>query len=201
MNYIIVILFSYILGSSSMSYYISRIKKVDITKKGSGNLGASNTVATIGWAAGALVFIHDFGKAILAVILARVLFPNLPYVSEIAGVCCVLGHIFPFYLKGKGGKGFASYIGMSFVLDWKFTLILIVVVLLILFITDYIVLGTFTSMVVIPTYFGIISQDMIVVAILAVLSIVMLFKHKDNIHRLRTGTEIGLRSANKGDHR
>ncbi len=201
MNYIIIILLSYILGSSSMSYYISRIKKVDITKKGSGNLGASNTVATIGWVAGALVFIHDFGKAILAIYLARTIFPDVLYAAEIAGVCCVLGHIFPFYLKGKGGKGLASYVGMSIMLDWKFTLCLILVIVLITLITDYIVIGTFTSIVAIPTYFGIASQDIYVVLILCVASVVMVFKHRDNIHRLMNGTEIGLRSANKGEHR
>ena len=201
MNYIIIILLSYILGSSSMSFYISKFKGVDITKKGSGNLGASNTVATIGWLAGALVFIHDFGKAILAVYLVKLIFPNLQYAPELAGVFCVIGHIFPFYLKGKGGKGFASLVGMSMMLDWKFTLCLIVIVLLILFITDYIVLGTFTSMVVIPTYFGIMNHDFIIVLILGIASIVMLFKHIDNIKRLMNGTEIGFRRVNKGEYR
>ena len=184
-----------------MSYYISRFKNVDLKSKGSKNLGASNTVALIGWKAGALVFIHDFGKAILAVCVSRMLFPELPYVGEIAGVSSVLGHIFPFYLKFKGGKGFATFLGMAFILDWKFALGLIVVVLLILFITDYIVLGTFTSIAVVPVYFGIISQDFIVASIFAVASIVILIKHQENIVRLRNGTEVGLRSANRGEHR
>ena len=173
------------------------LKGVDITKRGSGNLGASNTVATIGWLAGALVFIHDFGKAILAVYLAKLIFPNLQYAPELAGVFCVIGHIFPFYLKGKGGKGFASLVGMSMMLDWKFTLCLIVIVLLILFITDYIVLGTFTSMVVIPTYFGIMNHDFIIVLILGIASIVILFKHIDNVIQFDSDISIRWRKNNK----
>lgn len=201
MKYLIVILLSYLIGSSSMSYYISKLKNIDITKKGTGNLGASNTVILIGWKAGALVFIHDFGKAILAVLLARYLFGDLIYISEIAGVSCVLGHIYPFYLNFKGGKGFASYVGMSIVLDWKFTLCLILIVILITLVTDYLVLGTFTSMIAVPTYFGIITNDIIVVLILCVASLVIIYKHKENIPRLLNGTEIGLRSAAKGDNK
>lgn len=201
MNYLIIILFSYIIGSSSMSYYISRIKNIDITTKGSKNLGASNTVALIGWKAGALVFIHDFGKAMLAIYLTRIFFGDVLYGSFISGVSCVLGHIFPFYLKGKGGKGFASYVGMSMMLDWKFTLCLILVVILITLITDYIVLGTFTSMITVPTYFGVITHDINIVLILCVASLVIIYKHRENIPRILNGTEIGLRSANKGEHR
>ena len=71
--------------------------------------------------AGILVGAHDIGKAILAVALARLLSPSLPLASAAAGVACVLGHMFPFYLRFRGGKGFASYLGMTIALNWRST--------------------------------------------------------------------------------
>ena len=70
MGYLAVILGAYLLGSSSMAYYLAKLTKKDVSKNGSGNLGASNTVILIGWKAGVLVGIHDIGKGILAVLLA-----------------------------------------------------------------------------------------------------------------------------------
>ena len=117
MEYTATILLSYLLGSSSMSWYLSKIKKVNLRAGGSGNLGASNAVALMGWKAGILVGVHDIGKSILAVLLAQMLFPSVEYIGAVAGVSSVLGHIFPFYLKFKGGKGFASYLGMTIALN------------------------------------------------------------------------------------
>ena len=112
MQYLIAVLLGYILGSSNMAFYIAKGKKADLTAAGSGNLGASNATILLGWKAGILVGIHDIGKAALAVILARLLFPEAEYIGAAAGIAGVLGHIFPFWLKFKGGKGFASFVGM-----------------------------------------------------------------------------------------
>lgn len=201
MKYICVILLGYLLGSSSMSFYLSKWKKVDIQSHGSKNLGASNAMILMGWKAGILVAIHDIAKAALAVIFARMLFPDVTNIGAVAGVASVFGHIFPFYLKFKGGKGFASYIGMTLALNWKFALILIVVVALITLITDYIVLGTFTTIISVPTYMGITNQSLLLALILLTGTALIFYKHRENIVRLKNGTEIGLRSANRGDHR
>ena len=105
MAYFLAIGLGYLLGCSNMAYWLSRIKNVDIRKNGSGNLGASNATVLLGWGAGVIVALHDIGKAVLAVILTKLLFPEAEYAAAAAGVACVLGHIFPFYLKFKGGKG------------------------------------------------------------------------------------------------
>ena len=107
MNYIIATFMGYLLGCSSMSFYLSKIHGVDIRSHGSKNLGASNTMILMGWKAGILVAVHDILKAALAVIFAQMLFPEVPFIGAVAGVASVYGHIFPFYLKFKGGKGFA----------------------------------------------------------------------------------------------
>ncbi len=201
MNYIYTVLLGYLLGCSSMSYYLAKINKIDIRSSGSKNLGASNAMMLMGWKAGILVGIHDIGKSVLAVILANIIFPELPYAGVAAGVACVWGHIFPFYLKFKGGKGFASFLGMSLAVNWKFTLLLMAAVVIITLITDYIVIGTMTCVLSFPAYMGIVTHDCILPLIILTASVLIIYKHRDNLVRIYQGTEIGFRSANRGDHR
>lgn len=201
MRYLTVILIGYLIGSSSMSYYLGKLKNINISKNGSGNLGASNMVLIMGWKAGILVALHDILKAYIAIVIVRYLFTDLPYVVELAGVACVIGHIFPFYLKFKGGKGLASYIGMTIALDWKFAIALIVLCAILTLITDYVVSATFVTIIAVPVYIGLFYNNLIAFCILSVATLVMFYKHSGNITRLRNGTEIGLRSANKGEHR
>jgi glycerol-3-phosphate acyltransferase PlsY len=201
MGYLWTILLGYFLGCSNMAVYIAKLKKVDLRSSGSGNPGTSNAVILMGWKIGILVGLHDIGKAYLAVALAKLLFPELAAVAEVAGIACVLGHIFPFYLKFKGGKGFASYIGMTLALNWKFALIVMVVVALITLVTDYLVLGTFTTILAVPVYMVIATESLLAVLILCVGTAVIFYKHRENMVRLYKGTEIGLRSTARGDHR
>ena len=201
MKYAVAILLSYLIGSSSMSWYLSKIKKVNMRASGSGNLGASNAVALMGWKAGILVGVHDIGKSILAVLLAQMLFPGVAYIGAVAGVSSVLGHIFPFYLKFKGGKGFASYLGMTIALNWKLALVILLIVVLVTLITDYIVVGTVTTVLSVPTYLGIANHSWVLAAILGVATIVILYKHRENYVRIYNGTELGFRGVGRGDHR
>ena len=201
MEYAIVILLSYILGSSNMAKYLAMAKKVDLTAGGSGNLGASNAVILMGWGAGVLTGIHDIGKSALAVILARLVFPDAPHIGAVAGVASVLGHIYPFWMNFKGGKGFASYLGMTLALNWKFAIVVLALVVAVTLITDYIVAGTTTTIVLVPIYMGISTGSLVLPLILLVATAVIAWKHKDNYVRIYKGTEIGFRSAGRGDHR
>ncbi len=201
MGYVIAALLGYLLGSSNMAKYLAMAKKVDLRAAGSGNLGASNAAILMGWGAGVAVAVHDAGKALLAVLLVKLLFPALVHAGAVAGVAAVLGHIFPFYLKFRGGKGFAPYLGMTIALNWKFALALLAAVLVITVVTDYIVIGTFSTIAGVPLYMGLAERSLVLPAILLVASAVILYKHRENITRLRTGTEIGLRSTAKGEHR
>ena len=201
MAYILIVLAGYLLGSSNLALYISKMKKVDIRTGGSGNLGASNATALLGWRIGILVALHDIGKAALAVMLAKLYFPELPLAGAVAGVASVLGHIFPFYLKFKGGKGFASYFGMTLALNWKFALVIAVLVLLVTVITDYIVAGTTLTIVTVPVYLGIAEHSVLLALTLCIATAVIVYKHRMNYVRIYKGTEIGLRSVMKGKHR
>ena len=201
MQYVIVILLSYILGSSNMAKYLAAIKRVDLTAGGSGNLGASNAVILMGWGAGVLTALHDIGKSALAVILARLVFPDAPHIGAAAGVAAVLGHIFPFWMKFKGGKGFASYLGMTLALHWKFAIAVLLLVVAVTLITDYIVAATTTTIVLVPIGLGLLTQSWILPLILLVASLVIAWKHRENYIRIYNGTEIGFRKAGRGDYR
>lgn len=201
MKYILAVLLGYLLGCSSMAFYIGKMKRKDIRTAGSGNLGASNATVLFGWGAGVTVALHDIGKAVIAVFLAKCLFPELEYAGAAAGVACVLGHIFPFYLGFRGGKGLASYFGMTLALNWKLALIVAAVIVLATLITDFISVGALSSIVVVPVYMGVATHNLILVAILCVATMVMFVKHWENIVRIAKGEEIGLRRTVKGEDR
>ena len=198
--YIAAILIGYLLGCSSMALYIAKFKKVDIQKKGTGNLGASNAMMLMGWGAGVLTALHEIGKAVLAVWLCRRLFPGAPYIGLVAGVAAVLGHNFPFYLRFKGGKGLAAFWGMTLMINWKFALAVALSIVLITLITDYIFLGTVAAAAAVPVYVYF-AQGAAAAAVVCIASVCIIARHKDNFIRLKNGTEVGFRRANSGKER
>lgn len=200
MQYLLIALIGYLLGSSNMATYLAAFKGVNLRAGGSGNPGASNAMILMGWRAGILVGVHDIGKAVIAVLVCAHFFPAVPLAGAVAGVSCVMGHMFPFYLKFRGGKGFAPYLGMVLALHWKFALILVLAVILVTLVTDYIVLGTMTTVVSFPLYAAW-TDSILAGALLALLSSVIIYKHRMNLVHIYHGTEIGFRSANRGEHR
>ncbi len=199
--YAVAVVVGYLLGCSNMALYLAKWKKVDMRSAGSGNLGASNATILMGWKAGVLTGIHDIGKAVAAVLLIRLLFPGVPYADLVAGACTVLGHIFPVFLRFRGGKGLASFIGMAVAMYWKWALIVLAVFVLITWLTDYIVLGTAWTVIGFPVLVGAICRSWVLFGLIFAVSLVILFKHRENYVRIFRGTEIGFRSAARGDHR
>lgn len=201
MAYLFVWVIGYLLGCSNLAHLLAKMKGVDLASGGSGNPGASNATILMGWRAGFFVAIHDAGKALVAVILAKILFPETDGIAVVAGAACVLGHIFPIFLKFKGGKGFASYIGMMLALNWKFALIVIVAVVLITIVLDYLVIGTTVTVLSLPVYLFVISAGWISIVAACTATVVIICKHRVNYVRIFKGTEIGLRSTMSGKHR
>lgn len=201
MIYLPVALMGYLLGCLNLAWLLGKVRGFDIRNTGSHNAGASNAAIALGWKAGVAVGFHDILKSCLAALLAGFLFPGLPYVGAVAGVAAVLGHIFPFYLRFRGGKGFAPFLGLTLAMDWRFFLAILLAVLLITLITDYVVMGTFTTIVSFPLYLFFRHMGLILVAIVCVASFTILCKHFVNIKRLITGQEIGLRRTMHGKDR
>lgn len=201
MAYLVSILMGYVLGSSSMTWYLGRLRNIDVREHGSGNLGASNAAVTMGWGAAVLVAVHDIGKAILAVFLARWLFPGVAYLGELAGVACVIGHMYPFYLGFRGGKGLASFIGMTIALNFPVALGVVILLVLVTVLTNYIALGTLALTVVVPVALWLVTGDLWMFVVLLPATVVMIFKHLENLQRIAAGKEIGLRRTIQGKDR
>ena len=198
--YPLIALIGYVIGSLNMALLLARLRGVDLGAGGSGNPGASNALILMGWKAGVLVGLHDIGKAVAAVWLARLLFPGAALCGTVAGVACVIGHMFPFYLRFRGGKGFAAYLGMTLALNWRFALLLAAAIVVLLLLTDYIVVGTMTTVISFPAYCAV-THHYAMAALLCVASAIIVYKHRANLARIANGTEIGFRSAGRGEHR
>ena len=112
MEYLIVGIISYLMGSIPFGYILTKIfLKQDIRQIGSGNIGATNALRTGNKLIGYSTLILDIAKAIIPVIYVKINYPELIY---IASLCAFLGHVFPIWLKFKGGKGVATYVGILF---------------------------------------------------------------------------------------
>ena len=195
--YILTAAAAYFTGCLNPAYFISKRKGIDMRSGGSGNLGTCNSVLMLGMRWGSIVFLYDAGKAILAVLLAGHLFSGLPYIGAAAGIGCVLGHIFPFYLRFRGGKGFASFLGMTLALDWRLGLAVLAATAVITVLTDHIVYATASTVVFVPLYFLTVKDEPVTALLLCIPTAVILWKHRENFIRLRKGTEISLRDALK----
>ena len=195
--YLLCAVSGYLFGCHNLAHTISKQRGFDIRAVGSGNPGTSNAVITMGWKIGVLVGAHDIFKALIPALLAAFLLPSLPLAAAVTGVASVLGHIFPAPLKFKGGKGFAPYVGMTFAVNWKFGLAVIVIVVLAIVITDYLSVATFTTVISFPIYIALFLCQYPLAAVVTVASVVIVWRHRENITRIANGTEIGFRGARK----
>ena len=191
------ILLGYLLGCSNMAFFIGKIKGIDLRSGGSRNLGASNAFIVLGVPYAILVGAHDIGKAFLAVWLAKNICvwnfgTEIPYVGLLAGLACVYGHIFPFYLKFKGGKGTAAFVGMSFATHWFLGVTAVVLILVCTLITRYIVVGTVSTVIAVPVASAILFDSKVIPCLFLCATAVILFKHRKNFVRIYKGTEIPL---------
>ena len=193
MEYVIGAIIGYLLGCFNTAYFISHAKGFDIRDKGSGNAGASNMQQTLGWSYGIMTALTDILKAFLAVFIIKKIYPDNEILHFLTGVMAVMGHIFPFYLKFRGGKGYACYAGMLLALDWKFALYCMLMGALITLILNYIALATMTTAVLVPVHFAFNGKSPIIIAMLAVTAVVIIWKHRSNIHNIINHTEKGLR--------
>ena len=189
MPFAVAILIGYLIGCFNLALIISKIKKIDLRNTGTKNLGASNTFITFGKGLGVLVGACDIFKCTLVVILIKLIFPEMDYLPYITGIACVFGHMFPFYLKFKGGKGFASFLGMSLGIHWKYFIVIGICIILITLITKYIVLATMATVISYPIFLFIHIENWIIVTMVAVLSGIIIIKHYKNLIRIAKGEE------------
>lgn len=199
---ILCILFGYFVGGINPSYIIGRIKGFDIRKKGSGNAGASNALITMGKWIGIGSAIFDILKATACYLLAPLIFKDLALAAEIAGVACIIGHMFPLLMNFKGGKGLACIGGVLAGMDWRLFIAALLFAALLAIVTNYICTVPITISILTPLLYWLFGAQGPApwllfakngwqgVVILCIATAAMLAKHVENIHRIIIGSEM-----------
>lgn len=180
----------YLCGSVPFGIIVTRLAGVgDIRKVGSGNIGATNVLRTGRKGLAAATLLGDALKGTLAVILARIFFPDTGWdIGIVAALGAFLGHIYPVWLGFRGGKGVATFIGCLIGLNIWVALVFAATWLAIAFLTRYSSLAALVASATAPVMFLILGHGVAAIFILAMV-LFLWWKHRDNIKRLRAGTE------------
>ena len=183
---ILVSFYSYFLGSIPFGLLITKIfLKKDIRTVGSGNIGTTNVLRTGNKSLAFATLIFDILKGYISVLITLKYFNDLIYFSALI---CFIAHIFPIWLKFKGGKGVATYLGIIIALSFKFGIIFCITWLLISFIFRYSSLASMVGALVIFTY-SIILDNITLSIFLFIIFIIILYTHRENIVRLKDSKE------------
>lgn len=201
MEYLWCILIGYLLGSISFATIFSKIKNVNLKENGTKNLGATNTMLVMGKGYGILVMVLDVLKAVLAITLSRVLFPLFSAAGILTGASAVLGHICPFYLKFKGGKGLACYAGMILALDPLLFLIMLIFCVGIMIIANHSVIVPYTAAVVFPVFYCVKNPEPEIIIIAVLVSLLLAIRHIPDITRVVSGGDWKIRDFFKEQFR
>ena len=196
------VILAYLLGSLSFAIIFSKLfMKKDVRQLGSGNAGTTNVMRTGGFKLGAMTFLCDVLKGLLACLIAKLVFASIydekwaVYGAFICGLACMLGHVFPIYFQFKGGKGIATSVGIFAICCYPAILIGLAVFALGVFITRIVSVSSIAAaitVVVCTMIFHFINDPALFwpQAVLAVLmGILVIVKHSENIKRLINGTE------------
>ena len=179
-------IYSYLLGSIPFGLILSKIfLKKDIRQSGSGNIGATNVLRSGGRILGFFTLILDGLKSYLAVIITIGFFSDYFFLSS---VLVFLGHLFPIWLKFKGGKGVATYLGILFALNFYYAVIFILSWLIIIFITKYVSLGSLVSSLIV-LLFNVYFEGFNESIMLFIFLVLIIYSHRTNIGRLKAGIE------------
>ena len=196
-NIIVAVVFSitagYLIGCINLSYLMGRLKGFDIREHGSGNAGASNVIITMGKKAGAFVALFDIFKAYFAIRVTTLVFQDIFLIGAITGVAVIMGHIFPFYMGFKGGKGFASLGGSILALDYRLFFVLLIITIFIVFVSNYVCFGPTSVSVIFPIVYGYMNRDRggwYAMLIFFLATVTICYRHRENFKRIRTGDEL-----------
>lgn len=187
--YLLIFIISYLLGNINAAYIYGRLtKNTDIRQHGSGNAGTTNALRVMGKKAGIIVFISDFFKGLIAVLLAKMLSDGA-YAEAVAAFAVIVGHNWPIFLRFKGGKGVATLMGAYALIAPLYLLIAAVIAVLIICFTKLVSLasicGIYSILIMIIIFQGF-GVNFILTLIIALIST---YQHRENIKRLIKGKE------------
>ena len=186
MDYLVVGIASYLMGSIPFGLILTKIfLNKDIREIGSGNIGATNALRTGNKLIGYSTLIFDIAKAIVPVIYVKINYPDLIYITSL---CVFLGHVFPIWLKFKGGKGVATYVGILFSIDLMLGVILAASWGIVFLIFRYSSLSSIISSISIPIYI-LITEQITNTIFFSIMFILIFFTHRENVKRLKNKEE------------
>ena len=181
MELILIISISYLMGSIPFGLILTKVfLKKDIREVGSGNIGATNVLRTGNKTIGYLTLILDVLKAVLPVLYIKYKFPELVYISSLS---VFIGHVFPVWLKFKGGKGVAAYVGILFSINYILGIVFAFSWLIIFFISKYSSLGSILATLLIPIFIFL-NPSYENEYFFIIMFVLILFTHRENVKRL-----------------
>jgi acyl phosphate:glycerol-3-phosphate acyltransferase len=183
-----VMLVAYLLGSVPFSYLVARRRGVDVRTVGSGNVGATNVMRSVGRAAGFLAFALDFAKGAAASLLGRAVEPDSPLPALCAAVA-VLGHMYPVWLRFRGGKGVATGAGAFLPLVPAATVAALVTFAFVLAVSRYVSVASIAGTLVLAVAAFLLGAPSAVVRAAAGMAVLIVWKHRANLQRVAHGTE------------
>ena len=175
------------MGSIPFGLILTKVfLKKDIRNVGSGNIGATNVLRTGNKLIGYFTLILDVLKAVIPVLYVKLNFPELVYISSLSAF---IGHVFPIWLKFKGGKGVATYIGFLIGLNFLIGLYFLLTWIIVAWISRYSSLSSLVASLVAPLYFFFVNPNNFVGIFLLYLFFIISLKHRENVKRLINGSE------------
>ncbi len=181
MEIFLAVLVSYLMGSIPFGYILTKIfLKKDIREIGSGNIGATNALRTGNKSIGYLTLTLDVLKAVIPVLFIKINYPDLIHVSALS---IFIGHVFPIWMKFKGGKGVATYVGILFCLSLNLGILFIFSWLIIFFISKYSSLGSILSSLIIPIFIFF-NSNYEIEYFFIIMFVFILYTHRENVKRL-----------------
>ena len=185
MDYLVAIISSYLLGSIPFGLILTKLfLKKDIRKIGSGNIGATNVLRSGNKLIGYLTLFFDILKAVIPVVYIKLNYPDLIYISSLS---VFLGHVFPIWLKFKGGKGVATYVGILFSINLIFGFMFCISWLLVFLLSKYSSLSSLLASLIVPIYLFFVNGEQIIFFI--ILFVLIFYTHRENIKRLKNKEE------------
>ena len=182
----VIIIISYFLGSIPFGFLLTKLfLKKDIRNIGSGNIGATNVLRTGNKLIGFSTLFLDILKAVIPIIFIKYYFPNYMFISSLS---VFLGHVFPIWLKFKGGKGVATYVGILFCINYILGFVFIVSWFIIFLVSKYSSLSSLLASLAIPIYHFFLIDDKNHFFFI-ILFILIFYTHRENIKRLKNNTE------------
>lgn len=189
MSAVLCIGMGYLFGCLSPAAWVAKKAKINLREEGTGNLGATNVGLVIGRNAGLFVMVFDILKAFIAARLAARIFSRLALAKLLAGMGVIIGHVFPFHMEFKGGKGLAAFGGMVLAYDPKLFLFLLTLGAVLCVIVNYSFALPISAGFLFPLLAGWKARSLSVLLMAAVPSAIVIIKHWSNIGKAMRGED------------